>query len=452
MNTSAVRPPTELAARFSGLEGWLDWLETLHPKKIDLGLERIGRVLTALGLQRPPYRIITIGGTNGKGSCVAILESIYLQAGYRVGAFTSPHLWRFNERLRVDGEEISDAELIAIFETIEVARGDVTLSYFEYSAVAAIAEFARRGVQIALLEVGLGGRLDAVNALDPDASLIVSIDLDHQAWLGDTRDAVAIEKAGILRSARPAIVADRDPPATLLAYAQNLGATLHLLGRDFDYELLADGGWRYQAAASRPPILPVPPFGGRVQLGNVAACVAVIESLETELPVRDAALGRGIERVRLPARLERRLLDGVEWVFDVAHNPAAARILAAELGRCRKPRRTIAVFAAMADKDLTGIVEPFIPVVDEWLVTRAATERGASEKALLGVLTACHAKSAQAQPVVAEACRDARSLAAAGDRVLVFGSCYMVGPAMTALGLYCAPSQPDDSDSRWTGV
>ena len=443
---------TDLSPRFSTLEDWLGWLETLHPKKIDLSLGRIKEVLAAMDLERPSYRIITIGGTNGKGSCVAILESIYLEAGYRVGAFTSPHLWRFNERLRVDGRDASDDALIAIFRAIDVARGDVTLSYFEYSAVAAIAEFANQGVQIALFEVGLGGRLDAVNALDPDASMIVSIDLDHQAWLGDTRDAIAFEKAGILRRARPAIVADRDPPAALVAYAQDLGTSLRLLGRDYDYELLSDGGWRYRTAASEPPALPVPPFGGRVQLGNVAACVAVIESLGTELPVPDTALAIGIERAWLPARLERRLLDGVEWVFDVAHNPAAACVLADELASRCKPRRTIAVFAAMADKDLTGIIEPLIPVVDEWLVTRADTERGASEDTLMAVLTEQHARSTTAWPVVAEACRYARSLAADGDRVLVFGTCYIVGPAMAALGLYCGPYQPDDRASRWTGV
>ncbi len=438
--------------RFSTLEDWLDWLETLHPRKIDLSLGRIKEVLAAMGLERPAYRIITIGGTNGKGSCVAILESIYLEAGYRVGAFTSPHLWRFNERLRVDGQEAADDALIAVFRAIDVARGDVTLSYFEYSAVAAIAEFANRGVQIALLEVGLGGRLDAVNALDPDASMIVSIDLDHQAWLGDTREAIALEKAGILRRDRPAIVADRDPPAALIAYAQDEGASLRLLGQDFDYELLSDGGWRYRTADWEPPALPVPPFGGQVQLGNVAACVAVIQSLGAELPVPDTALGMGIERAWLPARLERRLLDGDEWVFDVAHNPAAACVLADELAGRPKPRRTIAVFAAMADKDLTGIIEPLIPVVDDWLVTRADTERGASEETLMAVLTEQHAGSTTAWPVVAEACRHARSLAADGDRVLVFGSCYMVGPAMAALGLYCGPNQPDDRSSRWTGV
>ena len=443
---------TDASLRFSSLEDWLGWLETLHPRKIDLGLGRVKKVLLAMGLERPPYRIITIGGTNGKGSCVAMLESIYRRAGYRVGAFTSPHLWRFNERVRVDGEEASDEELITIFRAINAARGDVTLSYFEYSAVTAIAKFAHEGVQIALLEVGLGGRLDAVNALDPDASMIVSIDLDHQAWLGDTRDAVALEKAGILRRARPAIIADRDPPAALLEYAQSLGCALHLLGRDFDYELPPDGGWRYQAAAWKSPTLPVPPFGGRVQLGNVAACVAAVQSLRAELPVAEAALAGGIERARLPARLDRRLVDDVEWIFDVAHNPAAARILADELASCAKCSRTIAVFAAMADKDVAGVVDPLIPIVDEWIVTRADSERGASESTVMGVLTELHANSVTAHPVVAEACHYARSLAASGDRVLVFGSFYMVGPAMTALELYCAPSPPDDRSSRWIGA
>jgi len=438
--------------RFATLAGWLEWLETLHPKKIDLSLGRVRDVLSAMGLERPPYRIITIGGTNGKGSCVAMLESIYRQAGYRVGAFTSPHLWRFNERLRLDGREASDAELVEIFRMIDAARGDVTLSYFEYSAVAAVAWFAVEEVQIALLEVGLGGRLDAVNALEPDSSLIVSIDLDHQDWLGETRGEIALEKAGILRQARPAIVADRNPPATLLEYAQDLGTTLEVLGRDFDYDLLPDRRWRYRAAAWESPELPVPPFGGRVQLGNVAACAAVVQSLRTDLPVTDAALAKGIEQARLPARMESRQLDGVEWIFDVAHNPAAACALANDLTHRPKPARTIAVFAAMADKDVAGVIDPLIAVVDEWIVTRADSERGAPEELLLDLLRERRSRNASARPLVSEACRVARDLAVAGDRVLVFGSCYMVGPAMEAVGLYCAPSSPDDRSSTWTGA
>ena len=185
------------------MHDWLRWLETLHPKKIDLGLERIQRVLAALALQAPAYRIVTVGGTNGKGSCVALLEAIYRAAGFRVGAFTSPHLWRFNERIRLDGAEVTNEALIELFQLINDARGGVTLSYFEYAALAALLHFARRGADVALLEVGLGGRLDAVNAVDADASLIASIDLDHQTWLGTTREAIGYEKAGIMRPARP---------------------------------------------------------------------------------------------------------------------------------------------------------------------------------------------------------------------------------------------------------
>ena len=438
--------------RFADLAGWLEWLETLHPKKIDLSLGRITEVLSAMELERPAYRIVTVGGTNGKGSCVAMLESIYRAAGYRVAAFTSPHLWRFNERLRVGGREATDDELIDTFKAIDSARGDVTLSYFEYSAVAAIAWFAHEDVQIALFEVGLGGRLDAVNVLESDASLIVSIDLDHQEWLGETRAEVALEKAGILRRARPAVVADRDPPEALLEYARNLDTTLRLLGRDFDYELLPGHRWRYRADGWDSPGLPRPPFGGRVQLGNVAACAAVVDSLRTDLPVTDAALATGIEQARLRARMERRVLNGIEWIFDVAHNPAAARTLADELTHHRRPARTIAVFSAMADKDVAGVIDPLVPLVDEWIVTGVESDRGASLDSLVEILKRRNAAVATAEPIVASACHAARNLAADGDRILVFGSCYAVGPAMTAVGLYCAPSSPDDRSSRWTGA
>lgn len=431
---------------------WLSWLETLHPKKIDLSLGRVKAVLSAMGLDRPDYCVVTIGGTNGKGSCVAMLESIYVEAGYRVGAFTSPHLWTFNERVRVDRNDATDRELIEIFRAIEAARGGVSLSYFEYSALAAIAVFARSAVDVALLEVGLGGRLDAVNALDPDASMIVSIDLDHEEWLGDTRDAVAAEKAGILRRGRPAVIADRNPPVSLLNYARDHGVDLQLLGRDFDCQSLSEDAWRYDPAGSLAVDLPTPPFGGRVQIGNAAACVAVVRSLRDQLPVTDSALARGIAQTQIAARLERRILDGVEWIFDVAHNPAAARVLAEELARDEQPGRTIAIFAAMADKDIAGVIDPLLSLVGHWLVTRADPERGATESALLEALAVSSTVPTDARSSVADACDLAQSLANQGDRVLVFGSCYMVGPAMTSLGLYCAPSSSADRFSRWTGA
>ena len=428
---------------FADLDDWLAWLETLHPKKIDLGLERIVAVLASLGLAEPKYRVITIGGTNGKGSCVALLESIYREAGYRVGAYTSPHLWRFNERMRIDMQEATDAEIVDVFHEIDSTRGDITLSYFEYATVAAMLWFARRDVDVAILEVGLGGRLDAVNAMDPDASMIVSIDLDHQAWLGETRSAIAFEKAGIMRSGRPTIVADPQPPATLLSQADKVGSQLLLAGRDFDHDTVTKASWSYRSISGDLLRLPMPTFGGLVQSRNAAACVAVTEALALELPVSEEGLARGIAGAEVHARFERHSVLGVEWVFDVAHNPAAARILATELKSDPCSGRTFAVFAAMADKDVVGVVGPLISLVDEWSTVRVGDTRGTDAETLAELLRSNGARVVTAAPDVTSACEKFRDSARPIDRVVVFGSCYIVGPAMTALGLYCAPSSTD---------
>src|SRR5690554_1117717 len=313
-----------------------------------MSLGRIRTVLERLGLVPAPYKVITVGGTNGKGSCVAILESIYRRAGYRVGAFTSPHILRFNERIRFDGTDATDAELIELFEAIDASLGDVTLSYFEVSAVAALLLFARRQADVAVLEVGMGGRLDAVNALDADAALIASVDLDHTDWLGPDREAIGREKAGIMRPGRPAVVGDENPPASLAAHAQAIGARLALIGRDF-VPVREHGGWRFEGVGATHASLPVAPFGGDVQYSNMAACVAVVEMLQPELPVPDDAIREGLRGARLRGRTERRERNGVEWIFDVAHNPSAARVLRRTLDAL-PPRRTIAVFAAMEDK------------------------------------------------------------------------------------------------------
>ena len=430
--------------QFTTLGEWLSWLENLHHRKIDLSLGRVKAVLSAMELEQPPYGIITIGGTNGKGSCVAILESIYVESGYRVGAFTSPHLWKFNERVRVNRRDATDDELIAAFRAIDSVRGDVTLSYFEYSTLVAIVFFATSGVDVAILEVGLGGRLDAVNALNPDASMIVSIDLDHEKWLGDTRDAIGVEKAGILRPGRPAVIADRAPPNSLFDYASDHAIELQLLGRDFDYDVPSEEAWRYTSVSAEVSNLPVPSFGGSVRFANAAACIALVHSLQDKMPFENFALARGIMRTQIVGRIERRYLNGVEWIFDVAHNPAAARILAEELQRRKQPGKTIAIFAAMADKDIFGLIDPLLPFIDHWLVTRADLERGATENTLIDVLAERCVVPMDARTEVADACGCAKNLAEEGDRVLVFGSFYIVGPAMTWLGLYCAPSLPDD--------
>jgi dihydrofolate synthase / folylpolyglutamate synthase len=429
------------------LDDWLRRFETLHPKKIDLTLDRVTAVIDRLELKPPPYKVVTVGGTNGKGSCVAMLESIYWHAGYAVGAFTSPHLWRFNERIRVDGADADDAELVALFEIIDSTLGGITLSYFESSTVAALLQFARKRVDVAVLEVGMGGRLDASNAVDTDCALVVSVDLDHREWLGDDREAIGREKAGIMRRGKPVVIADRDPPKSVVAYAAAEGASPRVIGRDFDFRRVP-GGWQRSHADAR--VLPLPPFGGAEQLGNAAACAAVVESLAGELPVSDDALAEGIRHAYLRGRFERATLDGVEWIFDVAHNPAAAAILAASLARLPRAPRTLAVFAAMRDKDLAGVIAPLVPSVDTWFVTQADAERGARGEELRDVLAAGGARSIEVASDVAAATAAARAAAQSGVRVIVFGSFVTVGAAADALGLYCAPSRMTDQPARWT--
>jgi dihydrofolate synthase/folylpolyglutamate synthase len=429
------------------LDDWLHRFETLHPKKIDLTLDRVTAVIDRLELKPPPYKVVTVAGTNGKGSCVAMLESIYWHAGYAVGAFTSPHLWRFNERIRVNGADACDPELVELFEIVDSTLGGITLSYFESSTVAALLHFARKRVDVAVLEVGMGGRLDASNAIDTDCALVVSVDLDHREWLGDDREAIGREKAGIMRRGKPVVIADRDPPRSVVAYAAAEGALPRLIGRDFDFRH-APGGWRRADGDTR--VLPLPPFGGDEQLSNAAACAAVVDSLESDLPVSDDALAEGIRTAYLRGRFERATVDGVEWIFDVAHNPAATAILAASLARLPRAPRVLAVFAAMRDKDLAGVIAPLVPSVDTWFVAQANTERGASGDELRDVLAEGGARAIEVAADVAASTAAARAAAQPGARVIVFGSFVTVGAAADALGLYCAPSRMADQPATWT--
>ena len=436
-------------AKSAELEAWLEHLETLHPRKIDLGLARIGEVLDRLSLRPPPFRSIVIGGTNGKGSCVAMLESLYLAGGYRTGAFTSPHLWRFNERIRVNGVDADSETIVALFERIERARGEISLSYFEFSTAAALLKFARSGVDVALLEVGLGGRLDAVNAIDADASLIVSIDLDHQEWLGTTREAIGHEKAGIMRSGRPAVVAERNPPRSLLTHAAGIHADLRRLGTEFDFETRREH-WTYRSRSVESHRLPYPAFGGREQVANASGCLAVVESLKGKLPLQGRVWPQGIEGARPSGRIEERDIGGVRWVFDVAHNPAAARVLAKALDGHPVRGRTMAIVAMMEDKDHEGVLGPLMPAVHHWLLTCAGGDRGAAPETLAAALKP--GSTASLYLDAAEACESASARAEPGDRVLVFGSFYLVGPAMSALGIYSTGSQAGNKSATWTGA
>jgi dihydrofolate synthase/folylpolyglutamate synthase len=433
------------------LDRWLAWFETLHPKRIDLNLDRLIAVLDRLDLRAPQSKVITVAGTNGKGSCVAMLESIYWHAGYAVGAFTSPHLWRFNERIRVNGADAEDGELAAIFEDLAAALGGVTLSYFEASFVAALWYFKRRAVEVAVLEVGMGGRLDATNTVDADCALIVSIDLDHREWLGETREAIGREKAGIVRGGKPVVIADRAVPRSVLAHAAAQRAVPYVIGRDFDVRR-AGGRWRRSRDADSGAPLPLPPFGGEEQFDNAAACAAVVDSLNSALPVGDAALAAGIARAYLRGRLERHEVDGVQWIFDVGHNPAAAAGLETSLRGLPPARRTWVVFAAMRDKDLSGVVQPFVAPAAGWFVAKASSDRGATGDELGELLQSLEAKRVVVAESIAAACACARAAAEPGDRVVVYGSFHTVGAATEALRLYCAASALVDRPATWTRV
>ena len=419
--------------RFESLEGWLAWLTTLHPKQIDMSLGRVEGVLARLGIAKPPYRVITVGGTNGKGSCVALLERIYLEAGYRVGAFTSPHLLAFNERIRFGGRDLDDAALIETFEIMEAARGELTLSYFEASAVAAMLHYARAGAEVAVLEVGMGGRLDAVNAIDTDCALVVSVDLDHMEYLGPDRDAIGHEKAGIARSGRPIVVADRDPPAGLLDEIARRSANLKRIGSDFEVRA-APGGLEYSSGNAAPRFFPRPAFGNRIQLDNAAAVITVVDALAGVLPVSHEALAAGLAKARIRGRFDIVAVAGAEWVFDVAHNPAAARLFRDALAGLATVPRTVAVFGAMRDKDLKAVLEPFVPLVDAWYLGGLDSDRGASPEVIASLLASLGATRIECFPDIGSAARAAA--AARAERVLAFGSFYTVGPAMESLGLY----------------
>lgn len=418
--------------RFSTLAEWLAWQETLHPKAIDLGLERVRVVAQRMGLLAPAPVVITVAGTNGKGSCVALLEAILRAAGYRVGAYTSPHLMRYNERVRVDGQEAADADLCASFERIDAARGEVSLSYFEFGTLAALDIFQRARLDVAVLEVGLGGRLDAVNIVDADASILSSVGIDHREWLGDTREQIGREKAGVFRSGRPAVCGDLQPPRSVAEVAGSVGAHLLQLGADFQVEA-AGPSWTWRSGADVLEGLPIPALPGEAQLRNAACVLTALRALASRLPVQRAAIEQGLRAVRLTGRFQR-IAGPVETVLDVAHNPDSAQTLARLLTAQPCPGRTLAVFAVLADKDLAGILAPLGGVIDAWYLGGLTGPRARRVEALgedLGRLLpgAVHSQ----HPTVAEAYAAAAVHAVPGDRIVVFGSFHTVAEVLGRL-------------------
>ena len=417
-------------ARFATLDDWLFWQETLHPRAIDLGLERVRAVLRRLQPEPPPYVVITVGGTNGKGSCVALLETILRAAGYRVGTYTSPHLSRYNERIRIDGDEAGDESICRAFARIDAARGDHSLTYFEFGTLAALELFRNAAIDVAVLEVGLGGRLDAVNIVDADAALVVSIDIDHIEWLGPDRDSIGYEKAGIYRPGRPAICADADPPARLLDYAQNLGARLHRIGRDYGFARTGQT-WRWWSEDAELDELPPPALAGEHQFGNAAAAIATLLSLRHRLPIQLDAIRAGLSEVRLPGRFQT-IPGPVEWILDVAHNPRAAAVLADNLRKRPRTGRTSAIIGLLADKDANGVIRELAGIVDEWYTATLDGPRGRAGADLAALLRTVVGARATACGDALEACRAARIAARPGDRIVALGSFHVVAPVLAA--------------------
>ena len=416
--------------RFDTLAEWLAWQETIHPVEMDLGLSRTRMVYEALrGAGAPPFPIVTVAGTNGKGSTVAFVQALLTAAGARTGTYTSPHLVAYNERIRIDGRPVPDGAIMAAFDRIDRARSGVTLTYFEFGTLAAIEVFRTCAVEAAVLEVGIGGRLDAVNVFDAEVAVVTPIDIDHVRWLGPDRESIGREKAGIFRSGRPAVIADRDPPASLLAVAERIGAPCLRLGRDFD-PVPAEGGWSWQGPSRRIDGLPAPPLAGRFQLDNASAALMALEAAGR---LSDpAAARRGIAATRLAGRFQ--VLPGdVPIVLDVAHNPHAARSLAATLRASRTPGREVAVAGLLEDKDAAGVVEATAEIFDRWYVAQPAGARGGSAESLARTVRA----RVRGAPVevcgdVASALGRARDAVEPGDRIVVFGSCYTVGEVLAA--------------------
>ena len=414
------------------LADWLEQQQKSHPSAIDLDLTRVRGVAQRMGLLPPGCRVITVAGTNGKGSTVAYIDALFRAAGKHAGRFTSPHLVRYNERICVDGVEARDDELIAAFERIDAARGTTTLTFFEYNALAALDVFARREVDVTVLEVGLGGRLDATNIVDADVGVLCSIGLDHVDWLGDSIEQIGREKAGIFRAGRPAVLGSGHMPESVWQAIDAVGARAVAPGRDYHVRVRGDR-WDFESQPLTLRELPAPSLDGVHQFGNAAAAVAAVVFGEFDLFMSHEVVARALRNVNIAGRFQR-IPGEVEWILDVAHNVPAAEILRDNLRRLPRARRTLAVCGILGDKDIRGITATLAEDVDAWILAKLAGPRAVSAEQIAQQLPANASVLARTADV-AEACRVARSHARAQDRVLVFGSFLTVGPALDFLGI-----------------
>ncbi len=424
------------AAHPAGLDAWLAYIQHIHCRPIEMGRERISRVAALMGATRPAHQHVLVAGTNGKGSCCAILESVHRAQGYSSACYLSPHLRHFRERLRIDGRMVSEADWCGAFQRVEQARGCTSLTYFEFITLAALDLCRRRGVHTGILEVGLGGRLDAVNVIDGEVAVITSIDLDHQQWLGTDRDSIGYEKAGIMRPGRPVVCGERRPPDSLLRHADALQAPLLQIGRDFDYRVRGAHSWDWWGrdrhdAPQTYEALPLP----ALPVENAACALQALHLLPEE-PSREA-LQQGLEEARLEGRYQKIQLEGgAQLVLDVAHNPAGARWLARRLESEPLPGACRALFATLPQKDYAGMIEALQPVVDEWWPAQLEQGSGLHPQALLECLRRCGAQTGCVTPLRASF-QKLRQRAEPGERILVCGSFHTVAEVLPCLPPAC---------------
>ncbi|MDD1618459.1 MAG: bifunctional tetrahydrofolate synthase/dihydrofolate synthase [Methylococcaceae bacterium] len=415
--------------RFDSLKGWLDWQESLHPVKIDLGLERAAQVYHALNPDCIKPITITVAGTNGKGSCIAYLEAIYRAQGYRVGAYSSPHILKYNERIKIDGKPVSDELICEAFARIESVRCNTSLSYFEFGTLAALDIFWRSGLDIQLLEVGLGGRLDAVNIIDPNVSLITSIGIDHIDWLGETREAIGQEKAGIFRAKTPAIIGDCDPPESLLQSAIDKDARLYCINKDFGYKKQTTT-WDWFAGDRHISQLPEPGLKGEHQYRNASSVILAVEVLAKSLPVSDMAIRIGLKNIQLLGRFQL-IDDKIPVLIDVGHNPEAVKTLVDYLNMTFPDKRIHAVFSMMKDKDIAGVLEIMNPVVYDWFFAPIANPRAATEPLMRKIFSQSSvSRISFGFTGFADAFNAAKNQSLENDLLLVFGSFFLVSDCL----------------------
>lgn len=418
------------AAVCKTLNQWLSWLETLSPHEIDLGLARVLEVMARLQLAKPA-RVVHVAGTNGKGSCAAMLEALLRKTGGRVGCYTSPHVTRYNERIRVDGAAVDDGEIVAAFETVESVRQGVPLTYFEYGTLAALVVFARHRTDSLVLEIGMGGRLDAVNAVEPDAGIITNVTLDHCDWLGPDTESIAREKAGIMRAGRPLVFGAEEVPGAILSEAARVGADLRIAGRDFNFASDPGGanGWTWQGRGLTLDGLRMPSLFGRIQLRNASTVLALIEALQLENLLTRKTVDDAFGHLDIPGRFQW-VESGGKWLLDVAHNADAARILGESLSELAPGGPVTAVIGVLADKDVAGIVTPLMPHVANWVAVRAGSPRAIEPRRLARTIANLSNKPCLVMAAPADALQYVARRAAADTLVLITGSFYTVGPAL----------------------